>query len=426
MSKKQAKPKNTTGARDFGDKLSDALGLSRPQPGQESADNAPQLYQGGPYRLPERRSVRQDGVDHINCSGHADTPLGYALSFQTNEQFRHAQAGPFRSLEGFLLYIRTEDDVARGMTANAAFHARRNLNRRDIVAISDHMTLLLTLDAQWQQITNTPALAADLRDCTLPFDMYNVDSTGIRIRRRDAEVMVHALELMRIALATDLSYPDFTSLFPRNFAAGRDWYRAYCEEAKLDLNNNDEVDGLYKDWVQRIVAKHFAGLVSAPRPPRTPEFSAEKKKKPKKSDEDLLKESEARGLKAARFIVNETNRIARANRQKKQAGSETTPADIGSEITPVVGEETTTPATTMSDLSFVTAAEIEAVFTHLDETRESAPVQEAVQEQVQNTEDSTPSSSEPITAEPVQEKEEAVSNPMDSSTTNPVAISTGL
>lgn len=387
--------KSTRDTRDFGDKLSETLGVERKSYNNKSfrpRTDAPRYnpksqerYQNNrkfsnhqqdtsSFQLPDKRKLGEDGIDHINCSSMATTTIGKFLSSHANANFQHRFAGPFRSIESFVWYLRTEDDAFRTLPGYLASRKGRSIAPQELKDVSRDLERLLVADAYWGMVNAREDIAEEIKKSTAPFDVYNIDQSGIRIRIFNANWQAHTFELIREGLKNG-HYPHFYKLFNDNTAYGKDYVNAQRANFKLGESvvtnadaapagyNQSLANAQYEELMNAIVKFHFEGLI----------------------DYNQLLAFQTRNvkqaaLKASKQILNNTqkdvdefqrkafNKKKKFKQPNKEQTEQTTSNPTNEEVLPAATE------TTLTDLSVSVAAEVQ-------DTLVQEPVQEAAAEQ---------------------------------------------
>ncbi len=300
-------------------------------------------------QLPSVRMIGNDGEDHINCTNMGSTVLGHSISPQARLPFKHKFAGPFKTLEGFIQYLRNEDDAFRVMSGYAASVAGKNKRARNIgvqgmLPISTELLVLAVADAYWQQITSKPDIVKALVANNLPFDMFHIDKSGIRIRTYNATWMIHALNLISAALKENKDYPNFIELFTKGSHTRQNYAAALLENPKLTQ----------RQYFEGILKKHFSGLV----------------------DTQKLQENEAKILKKAEEVAREASKEILS---KSMLPVEPTTADFTGQFSVVMPSNSApeVPAVQTPDLAEEVDIKEEAIPTEevKSDTTESLPEQ---------------------------------------------------
>lgn len=235
----------------FGDKLLQAMGNQRPA---YRRPKRPPVIQPAGFHLPPMRSIGRDGADHINCTSRGVTKLGNQLATQAIGHFVHRDAGPFNTIEGFIWFLKTENDVFRSLSGLASHLTGRGLKKGNCVHIRHDLLMLLTADAYWQRIEQNPALKKTVLQSDAPFDMYNVDQNGVRMRLFNGQWLVHILELIRDALKNEQAYPDFYKLFDRRSPFSEvNWRKNAAKRYQIE-----DTSGLtYGEYVYLVTKAYF-------------------------------------------------------------------------------------------------------------------------------------------------------------------------
>lgn len=169
-------------------------------------------------QLPRLSQIEVDGVDHINMSMFSKTDLGYALAMETSYRFEHPVFGPFFSVRGFSHWLKSGnfDDTYRRLSERNVANYYRD-NRDNQRAYVDNFFYMLAV-ASYEKIKTYPAMVEDLKNSTLPFEMYRESRLDHRhpeygsVRERDvhANWYIPLMNIVRAALKDgiepDLSY----------------------------------------------------------------------------------------------------------------------------------------------------------------------------------------------------------------------------
>jgi hypothetical protein len=116
-----------------------------------------------------------DGVTHINIYDQGKHPLGVMLSYFYEAPFVHPHYGPFKSIEGFLRYLRSggEDDAFRTIPAVRAKAHMESAKKRGLYKehkVSNLENLIFS--ANYFKIDQNPEIKKALISSTLPFENY--------------------------------------------------------------------------------------------------------------------------------------------------------------------------------------------------------------------------------------------------------------
>ncbi len=152
-----------------------------------------------------------DGTTHINVHyKHSNTPLGRQLSTFYVARFAHPYFGPFKCIEGLLLYAKTgcRDDEFRILTggqAKAYYHQQLASGKLKNYEMSPQQLSDLMLSAYYARLTQHPVTAIKFKDSLLPFDSYYLhDESKLPIRPQpESGVLVHTLMTIRELLQRD-------------------------------------------------------------------------------------------------------------------------------------------------------------------------------------------------------------------------------
>lgn len=146
----------------------------------------------------------QDGVTHINVHFNlAQNPLGKQLSTYYVSPFVHHYFGPFRCVEGFMLYVKTgcvEDRFRKltGARAKTLFRAliksKELTNHRITPLVYEEIQKMAT----WAKLVHNPVMMDLFKQSTLPFDSYFLHGNGnVPIRPDDGVIMIDNLNQLR-------------------------------------------------------------------------------------------------------------------------------------------------------------------------------------------------------------------------------------
>lgn len=147
-----------------------------------------------------------DGVDHINISRRGLTELGQALDPATFLPFTHSVFGYFSSVSAFWDFIETGCKEER--LRDPKFYVRQKLKEQlERIKVPDMEFLIL--DAMYQRIAANPPLVEAIKQSTLPFDCYVVDTeTNKRFRKSVVSWIYEGMEVIRTAIKKD-TQPNF-------------------------------------------------------------------------------------------------------------------------------------------------------------------------------------------------------------------------
>ena len=165
----------------------------------EKLSNVRGQIQRAGFNLPLPDDTGIDGINHINIWEKAATEFGIILDQYQDTPFEHSLYGYFKSVEGFLHYLRspTRDDRNR---STSGFNAKKLGNKVQFVYVNDFRYMIM--NATWQKIINYPAIVKEMKASVLPFDMYSFGSnnSNIRIRPKAAFWMIPGMEEIRKAI----------------------------------------------------------------------------------------------------------------------------------------------------------------------------------------------------------------------------------
>lgn len=169
----------------------------------------------------------KDGIDHINVHYNAAStdPLGRQLSTFQSARFEHPYFGPFKSIEGFLLYVKTGcmDDEFRTMNGTEATNYYRdqidrgNLRLYKVANLGD-----VLLSAYVAMLKSNPVIAKRFTESTLPFDNYFLyRKSNHPIRPKDSAELTHTLTVLRDLMKAGeepraLSHEEYAKLVVRD------------------------------------------------------------------------------------------------------------------------------------------------------------------------------------------------------------------
>ena len=146
----------------------------------------------------------EDGVSHINIHYNLSlTKVGRMLSSYFVAPFKHPYFGPFRSIEGFTLYVKTGccDDTFRNVTGAQAklYYRCQTLSGKLVNQIIDECEQeRIMMLAVFAKLEHNPVIATLLMESTLPFDYYYLFGSGkIPIRPQDGAVLTNSLMKLR-------------------------------------------------------------------------------------------------------------------------------------------------------------------------------------------------------------------------------------
>jgi hypothetical protein len=159
----------------------------------------------------------KEGTDHINVHYNYGKKLGRLLSTYQVERFEHPYFGPFKCVEGFMLYVKTgcRDDEFRYLTgARATAHFRKQMNEGNLKInnIDNGVLVHLLISAYHARLVQHPVTAAQFKESTLPFDFYFLyEGSGLPVRPENAALLIHALMTLREYMKRDLTPPLMSS-----------------------------------------------------------------------------------------------------------------------------------------------------------------------------------------------------------------------
>jgi hypothetical protein len=160
-----------------------------------------------------------DGVQHINIDRNAKTELGWMLFPEYEERFIHPVLGPFTSMTGFWIYIKSKSHSSgyRTQKPHACLLQARE-NNDSINSIDNFRALILS--GNYYKAINNKKLCDLLKESTLKFEMYYTkihsektsnDTTisyEIKVRQNYANWMLKIFEEVRKAIKEDRE-PDY-------------------------------------------------------------------------------------------------------------------------------------------------------------------------------------------------------------------------
>lgn len=208
------------------------------------------------YVLKNTRDIGKDGVDHINTTNKVATRLGSLLSSQARSFFKHHLCGQFMSLESFMWYVRTENDQFRALPGHKAAVAGKKMSFAEKSKVSKSDLVLICADAYWQLVCQNDEIVNLMKDSTLPFDMYIVNTEGFRERVANAPWIVQTLELIRRALKQGDVYPSFDELFEKGSGFGK----ADIEKFAMEHGIEDHAAAV-KEVFESAIKEHYSSLI---------------------------------------------------------------------------------------------------------------------------------------------------------------------
>lgn len=143
-----------------------------------------------------------DGVGHINvhykCSRNK---LGRILSTYYVARFEHPYFGPFKCIEGFMLYVKTGccDDSFRSLTgAQAKTHYRKQLEAGKLVERDIPNEERVMMSAILAKLNHNPVIATLFLASEAPFDEYFLFGPGnVPIRPPEGAILTNSLTELR-------------------------------------------------------------------------------------------------------------------------------------------------------------------------------------------------------------------------------------
>ena len=161
---------------------------------------------------PSPMKLAEDGVDHINTWEQAETEIGKFLAHSSTIPFKHDIFGKFNTMESFWVYIQSEekDDRIRVMSGRTLKNFSKKLN---ILRITNFRAIIM--DANWQKVKQHKHAMQAIKDSTVPFDCYYINSTsGIRVRPTFFKWLIRGFEEIRKAIKEDRE-PSFNFLLDK-------------------------------------------------------------------------------------------------------------------------------------------------------------------------------------------------------------------
>lgn len=200
-SRKDYRDRNHNHDTDMGEKLRNAVnntGLMVTKPNGKK----------GLYRSAD--SWKGDGVDHINIDYYGETKLGVLLDFSNNMWFKHSIFEDFSTISGFWAYIRSEErhDDLRRLVGRKLQELSQEMTNRKVKHIR-----AMVMDAAYQRIKNNQDLMKMFFENELPFDMYRVTKTAVKIRPNHHDWVVDGYMEIQRAIQSN-SEPNFTKYNP--------------------------------------------------------------------------------------------------------------------------------------------------------------------------------------------------------------------
>lgn len=153
-----------------------------------------------------------DGIDHINIYSNGQSELGRELSLETRCKFKHPILGPFTSMTGYWTFVKSysHSDAYRNKPAKSCLFLSKKQN--DVKKQVINFTSII-LEGMYYRIISDEKLVQDVKESTLPFDMYYVKKVDqaqpstnkiityeIKISHRYTKWMVAGLTEIRDAL----------------------------------------------------------------------------------------------------------------------------------------------------------------------------------------------------------------------------------
>lgn len=148
---------------------------------------------------------KNDGIDHINIHPKGRTPIGRLLTSYRSMNFIHPNHGPFRSIEGFMHYIRTgcKHDDLRSLYGYMAKTRGKSYRADTKYTKSEYQAEVLY--AIYLKIRQNPKLLELLIESTLPFDSYYVfGPNNVIINTFDSEWLTDGITKIRKSLKCGL------------------------------------------------------------------------------------------------------------------------------------------------------------------------------------------------------------------------------
>lgn len=154
----------------------------------------------------------EDGQDHINIWEQAQTELGKFLAHNSQNPFKHTLFGKFNNMEAFWHYIQSEerDDRIRVMSGRTLKNFSKKLT---MTRITNFRAIIM--DSNWQRIKQHKSAVHSLKNSTLPFDCYYINSESlIRVRPTFFKWLIKGFEEIRTAVKENRD-PNFAFLLDK-------------------------------------------------------------------------------------------------------------------------------------------------------------------------------------------------------------------
>lgn len=157
-----------------------------------------------------------DGVDHWNVHWTANNAQWKGLAMSNYSKVDHPVLGKFNSIDHMWIFIRAKnpDDRMRTLPRRQVLSIRDSLGGVDNVRHSNMKAMLL--EVFYMQILRDIKLAEAMIKKTLPFDCYEVSTTVIPQRDRNASWMMPAFEEIATALREN-RHPNFSRLLTQEW-----------------------------------------------------------------------------------------------------------------------------------------------------------------------------------------------------------------
>jgi hypothetical protein len=208
---------------------------------------------------PAVNSLGNDGEDHINVYHAGRTALGKALAFTGDLQFTHKRYGKFRSVAGLMAYLssKAQPDTFRTVPGAQVFSVKRRFDSDARV----YNYRAVAADATWQKVKQHPAIAKELYESDLPFDVYYTETTDadsdsyIRVRLvGEYEWLVPALDEMRKALRGGRE-PNFSFLQSEEETRAEEKQTAARESVKATNRTISMLEREFKTKLQSVIGQ---------------------------------------------------------------------------------------------------------------------------------------------------------------------------
>ena len=195
---------------------------------------------------PTPMSWKQDGVDHINIWQCAESDVGRAMSHGYRRPFTHAIFGKFNSMEAFWYYLQSSERDPKIMDLfgyNLKKYVRENPKGFTTRKVLNFKAVIM--ESNYRRIMEYDGIIEELKNSTLPFDLYYIMPDGTRLRPKTHNWLIPGWLEIRNALQENRE-PDFTFLLDR---AGSDIYAFVKEDEERPAFKSTQLNDMLRKYL---------------------------------------------------------------------------------------------------------------------------------------------------------------------------------